>query len=362
MSTADRPRPDDLLQEGGRARKLLSGAEGVQRVIESLRLVDDAILAHVLMALWESGFYEYALAHSSFRAAEAAEKLRLDPRILGWLLDHLVGRGILQAGDDGLRLTARGSGYFNVLCRGSLNLYLGGYGALLSRLGPLLRKEIALSDPATVRSGHHAAVGSEQLSCVWVVPAALRILARRGSRKVLDLGCGAGGFLIQLAQTDASARGVGVDQSPEAIEQARRNARRFGVDDRLKFVRADVGADLLPEGAGEMEGVDAITAMYLFHEFGRDGREKIVEVLRGIRRGFPGRCLVFAECHPPDVRAMAEDPPASFSPLDYLLIHPLSRQGPPLTPAEWKAILEEAGIRLLELREIHWIGLYVSET
>ncbi len=357
-----RPEPGDLLAEGARARALSAEVAGVTGMVQGLNLVSDAILAHVLFALWDSGFYEYSLTRASFGVGEAARDLNLAEPVLQWLFNHLVGRGVLAERDSRLALTPSGAALSNVLVRGTFNLYLGGYGPLLAQLGPLLRKERADDDPAIARSGRHTAVGSEQLACVRVAPAVLKVLRERGRRHVLDLGCGSGGFLIQLARLDPDIRGVGIDISADAIEEARANARRSGVDARLSFSRAEVGAGPLPIDPAQRDRIDAVTAMYVLHEFGRGGRAGIVRVLREIASALPARLLAFTECLPADAAALAKEPPTTFSQLDYLLIHPLSRQGLPLPAAEWTSMLEEAGVQLLDQRPLHWVRLYVAQT
>jgi hypothetical protein len=54
------------------------------------------------------------------------------------------------------------------------------------------------------------------------------------SDHVIDLGTGDGRILIAAAR-DRGARGLGVDIDPALIDEARRNARRAGVEDRVRF-------------------------------------------------------------------------------------------------------------------------------
>lgn len=56
---------------------------------------------------------------------------------------------------------------------------------------------------------------------------------------VYDLGSGDGRFIITAAK-EFGARGVGIEIDPELVKQARRNARRAGVADKVKFYRADL--------------------------------------------------------------------------------------------------------------------------
>jgi SAM-dependent methyltransferase len=58
---------------------------------------------------------------------------------------------------------------------------------------------------------------------------------------VYDLGCGDGRIVITAAQR-YGARGVGVDLDPERIREARANAARAGVTDRVTFVQQDLFA------------------------------------------------------------------------------------------------------------------------
>ena len=73
----------------------------------------------------------------------------------------------------------------------------------------------------------------------WRRPPSSRSCSRRRRhRTVLDIGCGEGSFLLQLAQKLGSTRFVGVDHSELAIADARRKLRRRAlrnVDFRTAF-------------------------------------------------------------------------------------------------------------------------------
>ena len=64
--------------------------------------------------------------------------------------------------------------------------------------------------------------------------------------RALDLGCGTGKSAIWLAERGFDA--TGIDMSPSAIEQARRSARRRGVEAR--FIVGRFPDDFLPPSAG----------------------------------------------------------------------------------------------------------------
>ncbi len=56
---------------------------------------------------------------------------------------------------------------------------------------------------------------------------------------VYDLGSGDGRFVIAAAK-EFGARGVGIEIDSQLVEQARINARRAGVEDRVEFRRLDL--------------------------------------------------------------------------------------------------------------------------
>jgi release factor glutamine methyltransferase len=66
---------------------------------------------------------------------------------------------------------------------------------------------------------------------------------------VLDWGTGSGCLAVTLATRIPAADITAIDISPAALEMARRNARRHGVEPRIRFVLAD-GVEPLPPGPG----------------------------------------------------------------------------------------------------------------
>lgn len=65
-------------------------------------------------------------------------------------------------------------------------------------------------------------------------------MARVGKNDVVyDLGCGDGRIVVSAARHHG-ARGVGIDLDPERISEANANARRAGVQDRVRFRQADL--------------------------------------------------------------------------------------------------------------------------
>ncbi len=58
--------------------------------------------------------------------------------------------------------------------------------------------------------------------------------------RILDMGCGSGVLGLTLAAETTGTRVTLADLSPEALELARENARRLGLEDRVEFVETDL--------------------------------------------------------------------------------------------------------------------------
>jgi SAM-dependent methyltransferase len=318
--------------------------------LKTVGLVSEAYLAQVLVALWDSGVYEYVRNRGRIEIDQTAEELGLDPSILRSLIEYLLGSGLMTPQGNGFVLSDKGRPYWNYITRGVLTAHLAGYNQLLVNLGPLLRKEIDIFDPRLDRSGRLVASGSGYaLLGSGTIPWILKLIRQIGGSYVLDIGCGAGDFLIQLALRWPDGAGVGIDMNPEAITQAATNAERAGVSSRLTFHHAKLAAEPMPLKPEILERVDTLTAMYLLHEFaGRGGVDAIIAAISQLRKQFPGRKLLMLEGERADPAALSAAAPRTLSQLDYSFIHPLSRQGPLRTAAEWEEIIQSAGAKLIQ--------------
>jgi release factor glutamine methyltransferase len=78
-----------------------------------------------------------------------------------------------------------------------------------------------------------------------VVESALELLRGKERPAVLDVGTGTGAIALAIADEHPGARVTAVDRSPGALELARENATRLGMD--VAFLRADL-SDGLPPG------------------------------------------------------------------------------------------------------------------
>ncbi len=86
-----------------------------------------------------------------------------------------------------------------------------------------------------------------------LVARALELCGRYSTPVIADIGTGSGVIAIMLARHLPQARLYAIDISPQALETARCNARRHGVEGRIEFIQGDL---LMPLP----EAVDAVAA------------------------------------------------------------------------------------------------------
>jgi SAM-dependent methyltransferase len=116
-------------------------------------------------------------------------------------------------------------------------------------------------------------------------PATSSLVPDVDGKRVLDAGCGTGGYTAWLLDQGASV--VGVDVSEEMLAKARET-----VDGRADLQRADLGAPL-PFDDDSFDGVLSALAL----GYVRAWRETFAEFSRVLR---PGGFLVFSVGHPMD--------------------------------------------------------------
>jgi release factor glutamine methyltransferase len=76
-----------------------------------------------------------------------------------------------------------------------------------------------------------------------VVERALALIAEIPEPRVLDIGTGTGAIALAIADEHPGAHVVGVDTSPEALDLARENATRLGLDVELRLAGIEAAAE-----------------------------------------------------------------------------------------------------------------------
>lgn len=104
-----------------------------------------------------------------------------------------------------------------------------------------------------------------------VVERMLELAEIKAGETVYDLGCGDGRILITAARK-YKARGVGIELSPELVQQAQRRVRELGLENQIRIVEGNLlDADL--------HGADVVT-LYLLTSSNEQLKPKLEASLR----------------------------------------------------------------------------------
>lgn len=180
----------------------------------------------------------------------------------------------------------------------------------------------------------NSTAGLAQFVATVVVPR-LPGLAGREDVAVLDVGCGAGGTVVELAKAFPRGRVVGIDLEPRSVEKAVERIRAAGLEDRAE-IRLAAAEDI--EAYGEF---DLVTLIQVLHETKQEVRDTILSRAHAsLRPG--GLLLIIDEPYPHETGGLREAP---FTALMQLL--EIFMGNVFLSPEDQKQMLEKAGFKVL---------------
>jgi SAM-dependent methyltransferase len=273
-------------------------------------------------------------------AAALAQKHDFDPSMLRGVLQYVAARTniLLQKGDKFIVTEEYGTP-----ARFILDQYIGAYGANAVNLASLLRDPSRSRGMVCGKKHAKAYIGLRFSSC-RVVPAVIKQL---GLNYLLDMGCGPGSLLLQLAKGSPEFVGWGLDLNSHMCAAARRRAKRAGLEAQLSFFEGDCAdfIDAIPLSV--RENIQTITAVNLLNDFFADGAARTIDWLKRLRMHFSECVLIVSDYYgcigktnPPWPRRTAVH--------DFVQI--ISGQGvPPPTMVQWENIYSEAGCTLIHV-------------
>ena len=127
------------------------------------------------------------------------------------------------------------------------------------------------------RDGRRVAISSRWIGSYGFYPDVISEITRREPGRIVDLGAGAGGLLIQLLKALPASSGLALDLSAGACEAAELAAREANVHDRLTVVNRSI--ESLIDDAGPVRDADVVHAGFVMHDVVSDPN-----VLDGILR------------------------------------------------------------------------------
>ena len=261
-----------------------------------LRLYNDFLLARVVYALYELGFFKFVEEKPLFQLADLEKALNIKNDRIKVYTGFLEDMKILERRDDHYAVTPEVQ---ESLKRelGYLIWLIGGYDSVLSSANKILAgsaqygKDI-LRDDYEMARGSAAILKSNTDHHLYALfeneLAHIRVMA--------DIGCGSALKLIDLCRRFPRLNGIGVDLSEECCQLARSNVEQAGLSDRIDIVHARGEKWLRDQRANRNRDnhtpVDLIMNVGMFHDLLNLGVAK--EFLADVRGaiGPEGRLLI----------------------------------------------------------------------
>jgi len=305
-------------------------------------------LAHAVTALHDLGVLD--ALEKPVTAEATARTLRLDCAMLRGTLEYVSARTDLVRKTGGQFVATRR--YSDQVCF-LLDVYALAYGRNAVQLSNLLRQPSLAS--RTVERKHLARAfdraGSRGLG---VLPGIIRQL---GLGSVLDLGCGSGALLLEMAANDPKFIGWGLEVDATMCKVARERIRAAGMGNQVHVLRGDANHVRAALPRNVISGIAALTASQFANELFSSGTSRAVTWMRGLRRLFPRRPMFIADYYG---RLGAKAGKTRRENLVHDFAQLISGQGiPPSNRDQWAAIYSKAGCRLAHVIEDNSTTLFV---
>lgn len=254
--------------------------------------------------------------------------------------DYLYEVGILSKKGLSYSLTKKGKR----LClnrHGSFD-FIEAYGQIFHELPDILmgRKYYGKD---IFRKDRYVAKATAEIS-EWLPLPVFRYLIRKYKlQKILDLGCGRGELLLSLAKTTDLQDLRGIDINKESLSDGIQRIKQAGLDNRIFLKSGDI-KDPSP-WADWLKNADAVTAMFVLHEFLAEGENEILSILKNLKSlSSRNTAILIAELPlqtPDQVRKLRT------ATAEHFLFHWLSNQRI-LEANQLRNIIHKAGLTIIE--------------
>ena len=113
---------------------------------------------------------------------------------------------------------------------------------------------------------------------------------------VVDLGCGSGDIIIDFCKRQKTFKGVGLDISKSALKVAKINVKKNKLSSRIDLIHGDMkNPSTYSSKLKSSNDKLAFNAIMALHEFLIDGEEAVINILKKMKKKFPGSYFVLGE-------------------------------------------------------------------
>ena len=271
-----------------------------EQVTKLYDLISGYHATHLLEIGRELGVWEAITAQPGITSDALATRLGTDPYYTDVLVRTAFAFELVEHDGAGWRMAAH---FDQILGTPSATFYLGGaarvhqvvgedYASYAKRFREGLRVPYQAHSKAFMETVANALQSLPRIFTDFVLPKLPMLQARfEAGARVLDVGCGGGWALVQLAERFPKVTCVGVDNEPYSIELARKLIADRGLADRCEA--RFMGAERLAEDGG----YDVATSFLVVHEIDpKDKPAAFAAVARALRPS--GQFVIFDETYP----------------------------------------------------------------
>lgn len=311
-------------------------------------------MSFILSSFHDTGVFDFLKDLSPKSSKEISNKLKLNKEILESGLNFLVNADNSIVKDKNKMYKMTEIGKKRIFSDQAMAMALGAVGAyhvLFTNYTKTLKNELTYGKDF-VRDGRLVAKSSVltgRSNYPWVAEK----LAELKVDTVVDLGCGSGDIIIDFCKRQNSFKGVGLDIDPTAIDVAKENVVKSGLQDRIELITGDM---LEPKtysnkiiSKGDKVAFNAIMAL---HEFLIDGDIAVINVLKKMKEEFPGSYFILGEFNRCSDEEFSKIPIYERMHMLFYqeIIHGLTDQD--LASLEkWKKIFHDSNVELIEYKK-----------
>ena len=311
---------------------------------EAFDLVEAFHLSQAVNALHDLGVL--AALTKPADTASLATRYKLDEDLLRGVLEYIAARtSLLKKNGDGRFVLTRNN---NVTTQFFLDLYLGAYGGNAVSLQSILH-DPALAPSKIDRLRHARAFAHVDHATLGPLPDLVRQLGFTG---VLDIGCGNGDLLLELARQDGKFIGFGIDVNAAMLKLARSRARAARLGKRVQFLEGDCRNLKRAIPVAISSQIGSVTACNFMNEMFGQGVARVIQWLKELRRMFPTRPLLILDYYGRLGQKKNRKTPKERETLLHDFAQLISGQGlPPSNVNQWNTLYRKAGCQLVHVIE-----------
>lgn len=299
-----------------------------------IELISQYQLAKVLTSLYKTGLIKKL---KDIECIDINTFNGFNNYLLTHLFNYLKIHNILYDTEKGYCVTIKGKAIFSDESIAQLCFYSEAYDNITSNINNFLNDNL-LYGRDIIRDGKSLGIHCDTLFKEYHTESMVEALKHLECKKILDVGCGGGQFLIDLCAKNPKLTGIGLDISEPAISHANKAAEKQNLSARLNYVVAD--AFDLSTWPQECFGADVLCGSGVVHEHFRDGEKSVIDILNtyaSLLTNNDFKAIILGE---PEIRY-----DLLKSDADLYLVHIFTAQGFPRHCDEWLELFEKTNLQ-----------------